>query len=109
MTVAITAGSNCTVNSSLNSHNITIPENGTAPLLTFESASSSNNEGSGSDAAYNVIIKLLKHDGSGDDWFLGRVGSFSYTIAGTGSILPRKVHQLILFCLQILEQIKQLP
>ena len=39
MTIAITAGGNCTVNSSLNSHSITIPENGTAPLLTFESAS----------------------------------------------------------------------
>ena len=57
MTVAITAGANCTVNSSLNSHSITSPDKGTAPLLTFETASSSKNEGSGSDAAYNGVIR----------------------------------------------------
>ena len=75
MVVTISAGSNCTINTSKNNASITVTDNDSPPILSFELTSSTPNEGSGSDAVQNVKIQLLDPSGSGNEQPLGRSGS----------------------------------
>ena len=68
MLVTITSGDNCTVNTAKDDASITVKDNDNPPILSFELATSSPNEGAGGvDAVKQIKIQLLDPNGSGNE------------------------------------------